>query len=108
MKYYGSIGFAETTDFQNGISKDIIVEKPYRGDVLQSSRYWNDASGDYQLNDNLMINNRISIVSDPYALQNMFKMKYLVWQGTKWKITNVEVQYPRLVLTISDVWLENN
>lgn len=108
MKYAGNIGFVETTEFKDGVSRDTIVEKPYRGDVLQSQRYWNDASGDYQLNDNLMINNRISIVCDPYALRNIFKMKYLTWQNAKWKITNVDVQYPRLILTISDVWLEDN
>lgn len=107
MKYYGKIGFADSTELVDGVSTDIIVERPYRGDVLQSLRYWNDASGDSQLNDNLMINNRISIVADPYATQNLYKMKYLIWQGTKWKVTNADVQYPRIILTISDVWLEN-
>lgn len=108
MKYAGKIGFVETSELKDGVSKDIIIEKPYRGDVLQSSRYWSDASGNYQLNDDLMINNRISIVGDPYAMRNIYKMKYLEWNGTKWKITNVDVQYPRLILTISDVWLEES
>lgn len=107
MKYYGVIGFSDTEETSNGVWEDVIEERPYRGDVLQSYRYWEDASTNNQLNDNLMISNRISIVSDPYAVQNLYKMKYLVWNKTKWKITGADVQYPRVILTISGVWMED-
>ena len=34
-------------------------------------------------------------------------MKYIEFEGTKWKITNVEVRYPRLNLTVGGIYNEN-
>jgi hypothetical protein len=31
-------------------------------------------------------------------------MLYVEFMGTKWKITNVEVQYPRLILSVGGVY----
>jgi hypothetical protein len=52
----------------------------------------------------LAINNQISIVADPFANQNFHSMKYVEFMGTRWKITNVDVQYPRLILTMGGVY----
>ena len=37
-------------------------------------------------------------------LSNQKRMAYAEIMGTKWKISEVEVQYPRLILTIGGVW----
>ena len=58
------------------------------------------------LNDDINVANEISIVADPYANQNFHLMKYVEFMGTKWKITTVEVQYPRLILSIGGVYNE--
>ena len=57
-----------------------------------------------QLNDNINIANEISIVADPYANGNFYAMRYVVFMGAKWKITNVRVAYPRLILTIGGIY----
>ena len=49
-----------------------------------------------------MIATDISIVADPYAMNHSSTMVYAEVMGTKWKITSVEVQYPRLILTLGD------
>ena len=61
-------------------------------------------SGDIveHVNDNITISNEISIVSDPYALQNFHAIRYISWMGTNWKVSSVEVRYPRLILSIGD------
>lgn len=107
MKYYGRIGFSETTETESGIWEDAITEKPYYGDVLRSLKRWDDASDDTRLNDNVTISNRISIVADAFAIENLGKMKYATWNGEKWKITDVEEAYPRLILTLAGVWTED-
>ena len=56
------------------------------------------------VNDNINISNSISIISDPYANENFHKMRYAKFMGTEWKVTNVEVQYPRLILTLGGVY----
>ena len=100
-RFYGEIGFLMTVeeDPENrpGIYIEKITKRNYYGDVFSNSRRW-DQNGN--LNDNLVINNRISIVSDSFIKKNLGAMKYVKWQGVDWKITNAELQYPRIILTI--------
>lgn len=99
-RYYGTIGFsAGSAETVPGVWDEVIVERPYYGDVVRNVRRLQ--SGEY-VNDNATVTNEISIVSDPYALQNFHAMRYVAWMGTKWKVTSVEVQYPRLILSIGD------
>lgn len=105
-KYYGNIGYAETvekvdptTNKSTGVWEEQITVRPYYGDLIRNTRRL-QSSGN--LNDNVTIGNEISIVADPYANKNFHAMRYAEFMGTKWKITNVDVQYPRLILTLGD------
>ena len=103
-KFYGKVGYAEShegTGNDEGIWRDEIIERDYYGDVLRNTRRFENGPS---INDNLQINNQISIVADAYAYNHFHAMKYVRWMGTCWKVTNVEVQRPRLLLTIGDVW----
>lgn len=100
-KYFGVIGYAEPVETSPGVWEDNFVERNYYGDVIRNTRSL-QSSGN--LNDNINISNEISIVSDPYANKNFHAMRYLEWMGTKWKITNVEVSYPRLILTLGGIF----
>ena len=48
--------------------------------------------------------NEISLVADPYARENFHMIRYACFMGTRWEVTSVEVQYPRLVLTLGGVY----
>lgn len=100
-KYYGQIGFAESVESSPGVHVEKIVERNYYGELVRNSRRLQSAN---QLNDNINISNEISIVADPYADKNFHMMRYIEFMGTKWKISNVEVQPPRLILTAGGVW----
>lgn len=100
-KFYGKVGYAETVEKVPGVWKSQIVERDYYGDTLANfRRYENNDS----INGNVDINNKFSIVADPYAYQNFHNMRYVVYLGTQWKITNVEVQHPRLILTVGGLY----
>ena len=43
-------------------------------------------------------------MADPYAYDHFFAIKYVKWMGAYWKVTNVEVQRPRLKLTVGGVY----
>ena len=101
-KYHGNIGFTEQYESKPGVWSERIVEKEYYGDVV--SAFFNARTDTNTTNDELTINNRISVVANDYAFQNFQFMKYVVYMGTKWRITNVEVQYPRLILSIGGVY----
>ena len=55
-------------------------------------------------NDDIAFENNFSIVADAYAYENFANMRYVVWNGSKWRVTNVEVRRPRLILTVGKVW----
>lgn len=100
-KFYGMIGFADQVEEAPGVWVDKITVRPYYGDLIRNTRKLQSRD---QLNDNIDIANDISIIADPYAVENFHKMRYVEFMGTKWKITSVEVQYPRLILTVGGVW----
>lgn len=100
-KFYGKIGYAESKETALDVWQDVITERMYTGDVQRNTRRWEGGEG---LNDNLNISNLISIVADAFAYQNFHSIRYIEWMGSKWKVTNVEVQRPRLILTIGGVY----
>ena len=100
-KFYGKIGYANTVETKPGVYEEQIVERYYYGDLIRNSRRLQSAD---QVNDDINISNEISIVADPYATNNFHTMRYAIFMGTKWKISNVEVSYPRLILTLGGVY----
>lgn len=100
-KFYGKIGYAETAETSPGVWTEQITERNYFGDLNRNSRRLQTAN---QLNDNIDIANEFSILADPFAYANFHSMRYVEYMGTKWKISNVEVQYPRLILTTGGVY----
>lgn len=103
-KWYGVIGYADTVEVEPGIWDEQVTERPYYGELIRNTRRLQTTD---KVNDDLTISNQISIVSDPYAINNFHAMKYAVLWGTKWKITSVEVQYPRLVLEVGGIYNGN-
>lgn len=101
-KWCGKIGFAYTGEVQPGVwVENEIVERTYFGDVT-SNRWKRQNSGG--VNDDINISNQISIVADPYARNHCSSMAYIEFMNEKWKVTEVEVQYPRLILSIGGVY----
>lgn len=100
-KFHGIVGYAVMTDTAPGVWEDGIKELPYDGDILRNTRRLQSSD---QLNDDINISNEISIVADPFAYENFHSIRYVVYRGAKWKVLSVEVQYPRLILTIGGIY----
>ena len=100
-KFHGVIGYGITVETKPGVWKDQITEREYSGDLNKNTRRLQSSD---QLNDNIIVSNEISILSDPFANENFHSIRYVEFMGTKWKITNVDVQYPRLILTLGGVY----
>ena len=105
-KFVGIIGFLVTEEKEPGLNVSIPKERSYRGDLLRNNvkREENPDS----INDNINISNQISIVANPYAKEHIYEMKYLKFRmpklGGVWKITNAEIQGPRIILTLGGVY----
>lgn len=100
-KHYGPIGYAESVEVRPGVWKDQITERMYYMDIVRNSRRLQSSE---TLNDDINISNKVSIIADPFAEQNFHLMKYVEFMGAKWKITNVEVEHHRLVLSVGGVY----
>lgn len=100
-KYYGYIGYGVATETSPGVWSDEPIEKEVYGDIFKNAAA--QKSGEH-LNDNLTLDMKISFIADPYAEQNYSDIVYATRFGKKWKVESVEIQYPRLVLTLGGVY----
>lgn len=102
-RFSGKLGYAMYVEEQPGVWVDSIVEKPVSGDILSNGyRY---ATSQLSINDDLTLNNRFSIIATPFARENYKKIKYIVYDGERWKVTSVDKsQYPRLIITVGGVY----
>lgn len=100
-KWCGKVGFAITKETKPGVWKEIPEEHTYYGDLIKDTRRYSTPS---TLNDNLDISNQISILGDAFAYNHFHTMRYVELYGARWKVTTVEVQRPRLILSIGGVY----
>lgn len=103
-KWYGKIGYAEQVEIEPGVWDSKIVERPYFGDAIRINRMLQNSG---EVIDNINVGNQISILADPYANDNFHTMIYVEYMGTLWKISNVDVQFPRLVLNLGGIYNGN-
>lgn len=100
-KFYGAVGYAVTEESTPGVWEERIVERMYYGELIRNTRKLQTTE---HLNDDINISNEISILADPFAYANFHSMRYVDFMGAKWKVMSVEVQYPRLILTVGGVY----
>ena len=101
-KFYGPVGYSVLAETRPGYWEDVIKEVKYYGDTLRNIVRWTSAQD--STNDDLNINNQISIVADQFANDHIHNMKYVRFMGANWKITSVEPRPPRLILTLGGVY----
>lgn len=103
-KFFGEIGYGESTETSPGVWEDTITELKYFGDVIRNTRKLSE--GD-QANNDLSVGNSVSILADAYANEHFFAIRYIKWAGTLWTVTDVEVKSPRLILRMGGIYHGN-
>lgn len=100
-KFYGAVGYGEQANTSPGVWEDVVVERNYYGDIPQNIKKPEPAD---KVNDDIRVQNTISIVADAYAMEHFFNICYVIWAGAYWKVDSVEVQAPRLLLRIGGIY----
>jgi hypothetical protein len=100
-KFSGKVGFGVPTETAPGVHSDVITELSYYGDVVRDARRLSEAE---QLNKQISTTNSISIVADAHANANYFAIRFVEWGGVAWTVTEVEVEFPRLILRLGEVY----
>jgi hypothetical protein len=101
-KAFLRIGYAKSENTDRGVYEDIIEKEGfYTAEVIRDTRSMNN--GD-KIVDEINVSNRFSFVADPYAFSHFYNMRYAEYMGVLWRVTDVEVQYPRLIISIGGVY----
>jgi hypothetical protein len=100
-RFFGRVGYGTSVETAPGVWVDEVEERSYYGDVLRNARNLREGEN---LPFDLNIQNSISIVADAYANQHFFAIRYVEWAGTLWTVSSVEVQSPRLLLRLGEVY----
>ena len=100
-RWYGKIGFSIQEETDPGLWNETITEKYYYGDITNRSRRWQNGT---DLIDDITITNEITITTDPYIIENLTNIKYVEIMGVKWKISNITLSAPRLILSLGGIY----
>jgi hypothetical protein len=105
MRFHGTVGYATSVETSPGVWQDNITEKIVYGDVIrQARRLEAPPMVPPTANSNISLENSFSILADSDLIENFTTLRYVQWEGDYWRITNVEVRRPRLILTIGGIW----
>lgn len=100
-KFHGAIGFVRTEETSPGIWVETKTERTYVGDLI---REVNHLRQNGSVNPNLDVTNRISVLCDTYATENLEHIRYVVLNGSSWSVGSIEINYPRIILSIRGVY----
>ena len=102
-RWFGKVGYSETVETAPGVWTPQDTVREYYGDVLRNTSRWTGNSD--STNDNLTVNTQISIITDPFAVEKFYSIKWIEFMGVKWSVDSVDpTQPPRLILTLGGVY----
>lgn len=108
MRFKGAVGYANSEETAPGVWQDVITERTYSGDVVRNARRLEAVSQvPPEANAPLALENSFSILADAHAYDNYIKIRYVLWEGVRWRVTSVDVRRPRLILTVGELWNGN-
>lgn len=100
-KFYGPVGYVLDVEMAPDVHVEKPVERLYCGDLTKNNRRLQSVD---KVNSDVTISNQISIVADPYALNHMHTIRYVKWMGAAWEVSTVDLEYPRLILSLGGVY----
>ena len=100
-KWYGKVGYVDTAEVEPGVWDEVETIREYYGELVKNSSKF-QVSGD--VNDNRDITVELSIVADSYSDLHFHSIRYVEFDGVKWKVNRVEPRRPRLILSLGGVY----
>lgn len=100
-KFCGKVGYITSIEKSPGIYENVSEEYIYYGDITNISKRWQTNEN---LNDDIRLEQNVSIMADSYAWENYWKIRYVIIDDIAWRVTNVQVSRPRLILYIGGIY----
>lgn len=99
-RWCGNIAFTNTVEVEQDVWVDQPVTKFYKGNILQEYV----KNQDNNVNEDINISNRVSVITDMFLMSHLNSISYVEFYGIKWKVSSIEVSYPRVNLTLGGVY----
>lgn len=103
-KYAGLVGYVTHEEITPGVWSPVDNSKRMRGDIIRQSSM--NQNGD-KVNSDITLAHRVSLIGDAYAFQYYHGIKWIEIDGQKWEVGSVEIQRPRIIVTLGGVWNGN-
>lgn len=108
-KFSGLVGYGTHVEIKPGVWENQEKTQMMKGDFLRqnasvaaSNRTSSMNTG--KVNADVTLNHRVSLIGDAYSFDNYYNMKWIMIDGRKWGISDIEVQRPRLIVSLGGVW----
>lgn len=103
-RFSGLVGYVVEEETAPGVWRPVEKARMMKGDIIhQVSRH---DKGD-EVNDDVVLNHRISLIGDAYAFGNYYNIKWVKMDSIKWKVSSIEIARPRLLVSLGGIWHEH-
>lgn len=101
-RYCGKVGFlVEDRKTAPGVHVPTLEQRIYYGDITRIAR---QNTAGQSINDNLTLSMQVSIMADTFAYEHAYAIAFIEYSGSRWKVSSVDIQRPRLILTLGGVY----
>lgn len=96
-KYSGLVGYVTEEEISPGVWQPKNNSRKMRGDIIRQT---SNNQNDMKVNNDTTLSHRVSLVGDAYAFSNYYDIKWIDIDGYRWKVSSVEVQRPRIIVSL--------
>ena len=102
-RFAGSVGYITQVESSPDVWTSDEVVRFMKGDVIRRSA---STQNDDKVNSDISLNHRISLLGDAFAFDNYYNIKWVEVDGFKWEVSSVEIQRPRIIVSLGGVYNE--
>lgn len=100
-RFTGLVGYVTQEQSVPGVWSPVENSKMMKGDIIRQSS--SSQNGD-KVNSDITLSHRVSLLGDAYAFGNYYTIKWVQLDGRKWQVSSVELQRPRIIVTLGGLW----
>lgn len=100
-KFSGLVGYVTQSEIRPGVWSSVENARSMRGDIIRQS---SNSQNDDKVNSDISLGHRVSLVGDAYSFGNYYDIKWIDVHGKKWEVSSVEIQRPRIIVSLGGVW----